>query len=324
MTEDNAQALDQLMLRHAHAGLVLVEPVGGHIVALNAAWPQWLGCEPSSLLGAVIWEDMGWPQPELVRTLISLTSLPLPMPPMPVSAWTRERVFLPLVLSCGLVDGPTGRLVMCTLVRDRLVSPPAVTNSVSENALMGVVQALTTVLEVHDPESIGHQRRVADLVGTLARQLQWSAQEVESVTLAALIHDLGMVTVSPRVLGKLELLSGPEVMQIQRHVTAGVNMIEHIDFPGPVITLIAQHHERINGSGYPLGLKGDEVSRGAQLIGMADMLDAMTRNRPYQPAQTLDQALQVLLVSGGVLFDADLVQACAHLFMEDGYRFPAI
>lgn len=324
MTEDNALALDQLMLRHAHAGLVLVEPVGGRVVALNATWPQWLGCEPSSLQGTVIWEDMGWPQPELVRTLISLTSLPLPMPPMPVSAWTREHVFLPLVLSCELVDGPKGRLVMCTLVRDRLVSPPAMTASVSENALMGVVQALTTVLEVHDPESIGHQRRVADLVGTLARQLQWSIPEVESVTLAALIHDLGMVTVSPRVLGKLDLLSGPEVMQIQRHVTAGVNMIEHIEFPGPVTTLIAQHHERINGSGYPLGLKGDEVSRGAQLIGMADMLDAMTRNRPYQPAQTLDQALQVLLVSGGVLFDADLVQACFDLFVQDGYRFPAI
>lgn len=311
------------MLQHADAGLVLVEPVSGRVVRLNPAWPRWLGCEPSSLWGSVIWEDMGWPQPELVRTLISLTSLPLPMPPMPVSAWTRERAFLPLVLSCQPVESDGQRLILCTLVRDNLVRPPALTASVSESALMAVVQALITVLEVHDPESIGHQRRVADLVGTLARQLQWSAEEVESVTLAALIHDLGMVTVSPRVLGKTALLSGPEVMQIQRHVMAGVQMVEHIEFPGPVTTLIAQHHERINGSGYPLGLKGDEVLRGAQLIGMADMLDAMTRNRPYQPAQTMAQALQVLQLSAGVLFDADLVQACVALFTEDGYRFPS-
>ena len=324
MTADNAPALEQLMLQHADAGLILVDPASGRVVRLNPAWPRWLGCEPSSLLGSVIWEDLGWSQPELVRTLISLTSLPLPMPPMPLSAWTRDRAFLPLVLSCQPVEAAGQRLILCTLVRDNLVRPPALSTSVSEGALMGVVQALITVLEVHDPESIGHQRRVADLVGTLARHLQWSAQEVESVTLAALIHDLGMVTVSPRVLGKTELLSGPDVIQIQRHVMAGVNMIEHIEFPGPVITLIAQHHERINGSGYPLGLKGDEVSRGAQLIGMADMLDAMTRNRPYQPAQTMEQALQVLQLSAGVLFDADLVQACVALFAEDGYRFPPI
>lgn len=312
------------MLQYADAGLMLVDPVSGRVVRLNPAWPRWLGCEPSGLLGSVIWEDIGWSQPELVRTLISLTSLPLPMPPMPVSAWTRERAFLPLVLSCQPVESDGQRLILCTLVRDNLVRPPSLLPSVSENALMGVVQALTTVLEVHDPESIGHQRRVADLVGTLARQLQWSAEEVESVTLAALIHDLGMVTVSPRVLGKTDLLSGPEVMQIQRHVMAGVDLIEHIEFPGPVTTLIAQHHERINGSGYPLGLHGDEVLRGAQLIGMADMLDAMTRNRPYQPAQTMAQALQVLQVSAGVLFDADLVQACVALFTEEGYRFPPI
>lgn len=103
-----------------------------------------------------------------------------------------------------------------------------------------------------------------------------------------------------------------------------VDMLQHIEFEGPVKTLIAQHHERINGSGYPLGLKGEAVLRGAQLIGMADMLDAITRDRPYQPAQTTDQALQALMVASGVLFDHDLVQACVALFVEGGYRFPPV
>jgi HD-GYP domain-containing protein (c-di-GMP phosphodiesterase class II) len=99
-------------------------------------------------------------------------------------------------------------------------------------------------------------------------------------------------------------------------------MLKHVEFAGPVKPYITQHHERIDGSGYPLGLKGTDVLRGAQIIGMADMLDAMTRDRPYQSAQTMDQALQVLLVSSGVLFDADLVQACVGLFVQEGYRFP--
>jgi len=103
-----------------------------------------------------------------------------------------------------------------------------------------------------------------------------------------------------------------------------VEMVQHIDFPGPVTSLIAQHHERINGSGYPAGLRGSQVLRGAQLIGMADMLDAMTRDRPYQPAQTMEQALGTLLMASGVLFDADLVKACVELFEVDGYRFPVV
>lgn len=144
------------------------------------------------------------------------------------------------------------------------------------------------------------------------------------MVLAALVHDLGMVTVPARILGKSELLTDPEVKQIQRHVMTAVDMLQHIEFEGPVKTLIAQHHERINGSGYPLGLKGEAVLRGAQLIGMADMLDAITRDRPYQPAQTTDQALQALMVASGVLFDDDLVQACVALFVEGGYRFPPV
>ena len=99
-------------------------------------------------------------------------------------------------------------------------------------------------------------------------------------------------------------------------------MLEHIDFAGPVRELIAQHHERLNGSGYPAGLRGQAILRGAQVIGMADMLDAMTRERPYQPAQSMEQALGTLLAGAGILFDAELVQACVRLFVDDGYRFP--
>jgi putative nucleotidyltransferase with HDIG domain len=274
------------------------------------------------LQGAVFWDEGGWQQPEAVRTLVSLTSLPLAMPPMAVTALTEDRDSLSMVISARPVNLSDRRLVLCTLVRSSLAQAMAMSSSVAETALMGVVQSLITVLEVHDPDSIGHQRRVADLAGTLARKLQWNLDDVEAVVLAALIHDLGMVTVPSRILGKTELLSQGEVKQIQKHVMTALDMLKHVEFAGPVKPYITQHHERIDGSGYPLGLKGTDVLRGAQIIGMADMLDAMTRDRPYQSAQTMDQALQVLLVSSGVLFDADLVQACVGLFVQEGYRFP--
>jgi putative nucleotidyltransferase with HDIG domain len=274
------------------------------------------------LQGAVFWDEGGWQQPEAVRTLVSLTSLPLAMPPMAVAALTEDRDSLSMVITARPVNLSDRRLVLCTLVRSSLAQAMAMSSSVAETALMGVVQSLITVLEVHDPDSIGHQRRVADLAGTLARRLLFSAEDVEAVILAALIHDLGMVTVPSRILGKTELLSQGEVKQIQKHVMTALDMLKHIEFAGPVKAYIAQHHERIDGSGYPLGLKGADVLRGAQIIGMADMLDAMTRDRPYQSAQTMDQALQVLLASSGVLFDADLVQLCVGLFVQEAYRFP--
>lgn len=324
MKEDKFHDPDQLMLAQADAGLVLVDPISGRIEGLNPAWPDWLGRSKASLQGAVFWDEGGWQQPEVVRTLVSLTSLPLAMPPMAVTALNEDRDSLSMVISARPVNLSDRRLVLCTLVRSSLAQAMALSSSVAETALMGVVQSLITVLEVHDPDSIGHRRRVADLAGTLARRLQYSAEEVEAVILAALIHDLGMVTVPSRILGKTELLSQGEVKQIQKHVMTALDMLKHIEFAGPVKAYIAQHHERIDGSGYPLGLKGADVLRGAQIIGMADMLDAMTRDRPYQSAQTMDQALQVLLVSSGVLFDADLVQVCVGLFVQEAYRFPGV
>ena len=324
MKEDKFDDPDQLMLAQADAGLVLVDPVSGRIEGLNPAWPQWLGRSTASLQGTVFWDEGGWRQPEVVRSLVSLTSLPLAMPPMAVTALNEDRESLSLVISARSVNLSGQRLVLCTLVRSSSAQALAMSSSVAETALMGVVQALITVLEVHDPDSIGHQRRVADLAGTLARKLQWRPDEVEAVILAALIHDLGMVTVPSRILGKTEMLSQGEVKQIQKHVMTALDMLKHIEFAGPVKAYMAQHHERIDGSGYPLGLKGADVLRGSQVIGMSDMLDAMTRDRPYQSAQTMDQALQVLLVSSGIQFDADLVQACVALFVQEGYRFPGV
>ena len=315
--------LDRLLLAQADVALVLVDPAQGRVVHANPVWAEWLGQSPEAVQAGPFWAEALWCQPQVLQTLLALSVLPLPLPALPVMARTAQGQDLPLRLSLKPVQHAGRRHALCTLcmdLADRVDPHPAQTGQ----ALQAVVQTLSAVLERHDPASVGHQRRVADLAATLARKLGWPPSEVACVEIAASLHDLGMVAVPAATLAKRDLLTTEEVRQIQQHVQTGVRMLEHIDFSGPVGELIAQHHERLNGSGYPAGLRAGAILRGAQLIGMADMLDAMTRERPYQPAQPLAQALGTLLAGAGILFDADLVQACVALFELDGYRFPAV
>lgn len=311
---------DRLLLAHSDVALALVDPANGQLVHCNPVWPLWLGMAPDALLHQPLGGQHCWLQPEVVRALLGLAALALPLTGLSLSARTAAGDELPLLVSLKSVPWRERKHLLCTMVRQPVAQATA--GGDSDHALQAVVQMLTGLLERHDPASVGHQRRVADLAATLARRLGWPQAEVQSITMAAWLHDLGMLQVPATVLGQRALLTTEQVEQIQQHVTTGVHMLEHIDFPGPVTALIAQHHERLDGSGYPAGLQGQAILRGAQLIGMADMLDAMTRERPYQHAQPMDQALGTLLAGAGILFDADLVQACVALFAEDGYRFP--
>lgn len=324
MTVTPPHDTERLMLDQADAALVLIDSADGRVVHCNAVWPHWLGLAPEQVMQAPFADEVHWPQPQVVRTLVSLAGLPLAMPAMALNARDAQGQTMPLLLWCKPVQHAQRRHVLCKLVRNHETMNEPGGESPQGQALKAVVLTLGAVLEGHDPASIGHQQRVADLAVTLARKLKWPQVEVQSIEQAAWLHDLGMVSVPAAILGKHNLLTTDEIWLIQQHVEAGIRMLQHIDFPGPVIALIAQHHERVNGTGYPLGLQGDAILRGAQLIGMADVLDAMTRERPYQPAQSMAQALDTLKAGADVMFDGNLVRACVELFEVDDYRFPEV
>ena len=328
MSERSAPApladADAWLLSQADAALLLLDAASGQVLHSNPALAAWLG---QPLATGPLWAWSVWDTPsantdttaaQRLRTLVSLAALGLPLQGLALPARQADGQLLSLRLWLKPVPATGPRRLLCTLVREA-EGPTLATEAAGTADLLAT---LTALLERHDPASVGHQRRVADLAGTLARRLQWPAPEVRAVVLAALLHDLGMVTVPAQVLGQRGWLEPEQVQRIQQHVVAGVQMLSHIDFEGPVAQLMAQHHERLDGSGYPAGLSGPALLRGAQVIGMADMLDAMTRERPYQKAQSLDDALETLRESAGVLFEAGLVQACLDLFAQDGYRFP--
>jgi len=192
-------------------------------------------------------------------------------------------------------------------------------DAISHN-LAAMVQTIATTVEYRDPYTAGHQRRVADLAAAIGTELALDACEVEGIRTAASIHDLGKISIPAEILSKPGTLSYQEHELVKQHAEAGYNIVACIDFPWPVAEMIRQHHERLDGSGYPRGLHGDEILLGARIIAVADVVEAMTAHRPYRPGYGVGIALTQIERDRGTLLDSDVVHACAQLFHSGRLR----
>jgi len=190
-----------------------------------------------------------------------------------------------------------------------------------QKSISGVVQAMALTVETRDPCTSGHQVRVAKLATMIARKMNFSSEQAEGVNMAAAIHDIGKISVPAEILSKPSRLSDIEFQLIQIHPEAGYNIVKDIEFPWPIATIILQHHERINGSGYPKGLKGEEILPETRILSVADVVEAISSHRPYRPAYGIDFALEEISNMKGILYDTAVVDACLRLFNEKGFMF---
>ncbi len=188
-------------------------------------------------------------------------------------------------------------------------------------AIFSTVQALANTVELRDPYTAGHQRRVAELARAIAAKLGHPAHTLDGIYLAALIHDIGKIRVPAEILSKPGKLSGLEHQLVKTHVQAGYEIVKAVEFPWPVADMILQHHERFDGSGYPNCLKGDAILPGARVIAVADVIEAMTAHRPYRPALGVEAALAEIGNGRGIRYDAAAVDACVALFRDEGFAF---
>lgn len=186
--------------------------------------------------------------------------------------------------------------------------------------LDGIVTALSAVVEVRDPYTSGHQNRVSKLATTMAIQLNLDEDAVETVRITGLLHDIGKMYVPTELLVKPTKLSPLEYEIIKIHSEAGYNILKSVDFIGPIAEIVYQHHERMDGSGYPRKLKAGEILIEARIISVADVVEAMMSHRPYRPAKTFDEALAEIENGAGTLYDQDCVQVCSNLFRNKGYQ----
>jgi PAS domain S-box-containing protein/putative nucleotidyltransferase with HDIG domain len=185
----------------------------------------------------------------------------------------------------------------------------------------GIVAALAQAVEIKDPQTAGHQRRVAQLATAIAREMDFSLNRLEGIRVAGLLHDIGKIAVPVEILTKPGELTSLECEFIKTHCQAGFDLLKDIDFPWPVLQAIRQHHERLDGSGYPAGLTDPDIILEARILAVADVVEAMICSRCYGPAQGIHQALEELRQKMGVLYDPDVVNVCLKLFVEKGFTF---
>ncbi|MCF8025160.1 MAG: HD-GYP domain-containing protein [Desulfobacteraceae bacterium] len=174
------------------------------------------------------------------------------------------------------------------------------------------------MLEIRDPYTAGHQSRVADLAGNMAEDMGLDVDTVESIRLAGIVHDLGKIAVPAEVLSKPTRLSENEFGIIKEHPRTGYNILKNKDFPWPIAKIVLQHHERLDGSGYPNGIAGDEIRLEARILAVADVVEAMSSHRPYRPGLGTHAALQEIQNQAGRLFDEEAVRACVRVLEKQG------
>jgi HD-GYP domain-containing protein (c-di-GMP phosphodiesterase class II) len=186
-------------------------------------------------------------------------------------------------------------------------------------AMGGVIQAMAQTVETRDPYTAGHQRRVADLARSIGEKMQLPSDKIEGIRMAGVIHDLGKISIPAEILSKPGRISPIEFSLIKGHPQTGFDILKTIDFPWPVADIVHQHHERIDGSGYPEGMTLADMLIESRIIAVADVVEAMASHRPYRASLGIDIALDEIAKNRGVIYDSDAVDACIALFRESGY-----
>ena len=190
-------------------------------------------------------------------------------------------------------------------------------------ALKSTVEVATIISEMRDPYTAGHERRVAEIAVAIGAELGFDAVRQEGLQVAGHLHDVGKIIIPSEILSKPGKLSSIEFMLIQGHAQASCDVLKGVEFPWPVAQVAMQHHERMDGSGYPQGLKGEEILLEARIMAVADVVEAMSSHRPYRPALGIEKALAEIERGGGTAYDADVVNACLHLFRDLHFLLPA-
>lgn len=187
-------------------------------------------------------------------------------------------------------------------------------------ALGAIIEAMARTVEMRDPYTAGHQRRVADLARAIASAMDLDQSTRDAIRMAASIHDIGKVAIPAEILSRPRRLTESEFSLVREHSRFGFDLLAPIDFPWPVAEIVLQHHERLDGSGYPDGLAGDAIRLEARILAVADVVEAISSHRPYRPALGMDAALEELTEHRETFYDPDVVDACIRV-IRGGFEF---
>jgi len=308
----------------AISDLVFMHDEGGCLMRVNRAYAERAGARPGDLLGRPF------------RTVMPEAGEP-PGSDSPAAQCTGGEAQLLLAsgesFSCRRqpLQDDSGATSCCIHILRPATNfadaPPASTGGQGDDArlrrnLEATVDAFAAAIELNDPANGSHGRRVAALAHAIGKELSLSADQLDGTRLAALIHDLGSFKIPVEVLVKPGKLTAVERLLVQSHPEVAHRILQSLEFPWPIAEIILQHHERIDGTGYPRGLPGSAMLIEAKIIAVADAMEAMLSDRPYRPSLGVEAAVGELLEYRGTAYDPAVVDVCARLFTERGFALP--
>lgn len=194
--------------------------------------------------------------------------------------------------------------------------------SALRNLLTSTIYGMARAFESRDPYTAGHQQRVAALACSIANELGLSEKQFKTIEYASILHDIGKIRIPVSILTRTGPLLGAEMEMLKVHPEVGFNILKDIPFPWPIAEVVRQHHEKLDGSGYPSGLKNGNILFEARVITVADVTEAKSSYRPYRPALGIDNALDEIESKRGILYDSEVVDSCLRLFRKKGFVFP--
>ncbi len=234
-----------------------------------------------------------------------------------------EKIPVEISISGMKIKGEWNSIAIIRDISQHKQAEKKLKNSLSKlrYTLKQIVYILGLTLEFRDPYTAGHQRRVSELSRAIAEEMGLTESQIEGISLAGLIHDIGKISVPSEILGKPVKLTKTEFALIKSHPQVAYDILKDVEFPWPIADAILQHHERMDGSGYPGALKGDQILTEAKILAVADVVEAMSSHRPYRPALGIEKALNEILENRGRLYDSEVVDACIRVFKEKNFKF---
>ena len=310
----------------AQDGILILNAITAQIVDVNPFLIKMLGYSREEFLGKKLWDVGSFKKVEVAKTAFNKLQDEhyIRYEDMPLETNDGRLISVEFVSNLYQVDGTS--VIQCN-IRDITTRKDAerkaeegLANSYArlQKTFNGAVNTIAAMIEMRDPYTSGHERRVARLASNIAIEIQLPEEKVDEINTAAIIHDIGKIQVPAEILSKL---SKVEYSILKAHCLAGYDILKNIEFPYPIGSWILEHHERVNGSGYPNSLTGENISLEAKIIAVADVVEAMASHRPYRPALGIDKALEEISQNKGVLYDAKVVDACLKLFAEGRFKF---
>lgn len=310
----------------AQDGILLLNAETAQIEDVNPFLMNMLDYSHDEFLGKKLWEVGAFADiTESKRLFLELqTNDYIRYEDLPLK--TRSGITIEVEFVSNAYDCGGQRVIQCN-IRDISERKKAEGDSLQylvqlKTALMNTVEVATIISEMRDPYTAKHERRVALLASAIGAEMGFDEKRQEGLRVAGFLHDIGMISIPTEILSKPGRISKIEMELIKAHAQASHNVLCKMEWPWPVATVALQHHERLDGSGYPNGLKGNQIIAEARIMAVADVVEAMASHRPYRASLGIDRALAEIESGSGTHYDADAVKACLRLFRELGYQLP--